>query len=466
MSRTTHDDNSGSKEMKVECSNSSETNSTFASKNSSLTAQRVKLGDSSHAVHPHFMQPHPQFNQFPLLTPMHSGGYPSPFLPVLPVAASNSDSHMVLAGFPRSPFSLTNSVTSISPQNPFGLPVPFSPPIPAQGYPHFLLPDSHFPQFPQVHGMQSNQQLQLQQQDLNLTQQPPYFHHPNEALNAQRNIYFPQNPYLYPYFSSATSNPLIPNPHAFNPSPQSGPLQQYFPTFNNSPIQGSAFRRSETLRQEVSEHEQEGSHDSGGNDDVEEEEVDVSGSSHAESSPARNKHLILKKDKTLLLSSSTSTSQHRLITNTLEGPQFLVNGIQSGLAATLERQTTGPLSSGGKLRPCMLKCPVANCDRKFRRQHILEIHIKTHNDPEGIMAKPYACSWTGCEWRFTRSDDLTRHYRTHTGDRPFPCNFCNKRFRRLDHLKSHSLVHAENRAALDRPLKSHPKSPATKKSEM
>lgn len=29
--------------------------------------------------------------------------------------------------------------------------------------------------------------------------------------------------------------------------------------------------------------------------------------------------------------------------------------------------------------------------------------------------KPYMCQWEGCEWRFARSDELTRHYRKHTG---------------------------------------------------
>ncbi|CAB1426861.1 unnamed protein product [Pleuronectes platessa] len=38
--------------------------------------------------------------------------------------------------------------------------------------------------------------------------------------------------------------------------------------------------------------------------------------------------------------------------------------------------------------------------------------------------KPYKCSWEGCEWRFARSDELTRHYRKHTGAKPFKCNHC------------------------------------------
>ncbi|KAJ7396184.1 hypothetical protein BTVI_147683 [Pitangus sulphuratus] len=38
--------------------------------------------------------------------------------------------------------------------------------------------------------------------------------------------------------------------------------------------------------------------------------------------------------------------------------------------------------------------------------------------------KPYRCSWEGCEWRFARSDELTRHFRKHTGAKPFKCSHC------------------------------------------
>ena len=37
--------------------------------------------------------------------------------------------------------------------------------------------------------------------------------------------------------------------------------------------------------------------------------------------------------------------------------------------------------------------------------------------------KPYKCTWEGCEWRFARSDELTRHYRKHTGQKPFQCKY-------------------------------------------
>lgn len=55
--------------------------------------------------------------------------------------------------------------------------------------------------------------------------------------------------------------------------------------------------------------------------------------------------------------------------------------------------------------------------------------------------KPYHCSWEGCEWRFARSDELTRHYRKHTGAKPFQCGVCNRCFSRSDHLALHMKRH-------------------------
>lgn len=55
--------------------------------------------------------------------------------------------------------------------------------------------------------------------------------------------------------------------------------------------------------------------------------------------------------------------------------------------------------------------------------------------------KPYTCQWPNCEWRFARSDELTRHYRKHTGAKPFKCAVCDRSFARSDHLALHMKRH-------------------------
>ncbi|CAG2116023.1 unnamed protein product, partial [Medioppia subpectinata] len=59
--------------------------------------------------------------------------------------------------------------------------------------------------------------------------------------------------------------------------------------------------------------------------------------------------------------------------------------------------------------------------------------------------RPFACTWHSCGKRFARSDELARHYRTHTGEKNFVCPFCDKRFMRSDHLTKHAKRHPEFR---------------------
>jgi len=58
--------------------------------------------------------------------------------------------------------------------------------------------------------------------------------------------------------------------------------------------------------------------------------------------------------------------------------------------------------------------------------------------------KPYQCTWEGCTWKFARSDELTRHYRKHTGQKPFKCHLCQRSFSRSDHLSLHMKRHWTN----------------------
>lgn len=44
-------------------------------------------------------------------------------------------------------------------------------------------------------------------------------------------------------------------------------------------------------------------------------------------------------------------------------------------------------------------------------------------------------------FRFSRSDELSRHRRSHSGVKPYQCQVCEKKFARSDHLSKHIKVH-------------------------
>ncbi|XP_062856975.1 early growth response protein 1 [Trichomycterus rosablanca] len=79
-------------------------------------------------------------------------------------------------------------------------------------------------------------------------------------------------------------------------------------------------------------------------------------------------------------------------------------------------------------------CPVETCERRFSRSDELTRHIRIHTGQ-----KPFQCRI--CMRNFSRSDHLTTHIRTHTGEKPFACDICGRKFARSDERKRHTKIH-------------------------
>ncbi|PSN52055.1 hypothetical protein C0J52_04546 [Blattella germanica] len=69
----------------------------------------------------------------------------------------------------------------------------------------------------------------------------------------------------------------------------------------------------------------------------------------------------------------------------------------------------------GSTSPSAIKCRF--CNRVFPREKSLQAHLRTHTGE-----RPYTCDYPGCTKAFTQSGQLKTHQRLHTGEKPFICS--------------------------------------------
>ncbi len=116
---------------------------------------------------------------------------------------------------------------------------------------------------------------------------------------------------------------------------------------------------------------------------------------------------------------------------TSQGLQIHIEGDELPDSADRHRITVIP----GKKR-LRHRCTV--CQRSFQSTFNLKRHIRTHTGE-----RPYACDWDDCDKRFTTAQSVATHKRTHSGEKPYACDWdgCDQRFAQVCHLTIHKRTH-------------------------
>lgn len=78
------------------------------------------------------------------------------------------------------------------------------------------------------------------------------------------------------------------------------------------------------------------------------------------------------------------------------------------------------------------------CQKKYSFLQSLNRHM---HGSHGSKESRKKCSY--CSKTFSRTDDLVRHIRTHTNERPYACNVCQKTFKQSSELKEHMQSHTK-----------------------
>ncbi|KAM9329906.1 zinc finger protein 367 [Gastrophryne carolinensis] len=106
-------------------------------------------------------------------------------------------------------------------------------------------------------------------------------------------------------------------------------------------------------------------------------------------------------------------------------------------------ETVRDLISEGEHSSSRIRCNI--CNRVFPREKSLQAHKRTHTGE-----RPYLCDYPDCGKAFVQSGQLKTHQRLHTGEKPFVCseNGCMSRF---THANRHCPKHPYARLRREEP---------------
>ncbi|KAI2661954.1 zinc finger protein 367 [Labeo rohita] len=121
-------------------------------------------------------------------------------------------------------------------------------------------------------------------------------------------------------------------------------------------------------------------------------------------------------------------------------PEHLKDGIRRGRPRA---DTVRELINEGENSTSRIRCNI--CNRVFPREKSLQAHKRTHTGE-----RPYLCDYPDCGKAFVQSGQLKTHQRLHTGEKPFVCSEkgCSSRF---THANRHCPKHPYARLKREEP---------------
>ncbi|XP_061585359.1 zinc finger protein 367 [Cololabis saira] len=123
-----------------------------------------------------------------------------------------------------------------------------------------------------------------------------------------------------------------------------------------------------------------------------------------------------------------------------QSPEHGKDGIRRGRPRA---DTVRELISEGETSSSRIRCNI--CNRVFPREKSLQAHKRTHTGE-----RPYLCDYPNCGKAFVQSGQLKTHQRLHTGEKPFVCSEkgCGSRF---THANRHCPKHPYSRLNREEP---------------